>query len=228
MWSDVWHGHVVWITQVPHFHFGLVHVVVTCLCRSIQRGICGRFNLVSQPPPSLFSITPYFLNMSDAYWPKATPTAFHVDYIVQVKYTIWSKNSTYFQVKQTNIHDEITDHRVYLPTRYQDFLVVLLWRLELIIRLHNKFKNSRKKKFKSFRPMLLRIMAFLDNVIEATLRPAVDIPRSSMDTWRNPNFEHYIVAEFLSGRHEPSMLRKIRSRLGVNLERMDFEEFGES
>ena len=79
---------------------------------------CSR-PLLFKPTTTTHPIHPYThtlqLAMSDYYWPKSFPTALHINYITQVRYTIHVATRKYFQVKQTNIHDNMTLHRVYLP-----------------------------------------------------------------------------------------------------------------
>ncbi|KAF8435842.1 hypothetical protein L210DRAFT_934798 [Boletus edulis BED1] len=167
----------------------------------------------------------HFGIMSDMYWPKAPPTPLHIDYIAQVQYSAHPVNSSYFEVKETNLHNGRIGHRVNLPEVYRTHFIRLLWRLSLVVALWNEFGANRKKKFVSFRAPLLRLMVFLDNVIEATIRPALIVDNADLLEWTNPNFEDYLAAEFLLGRHEPFSLREFRLNIQTNIEKMCFDEF---
>jgi len=158
--------------------------------------------------------------MSDYYWPKKAPTDLHISYIDQVRYSIHPTKHGYFEVKQTNMIDGVTEHRVNLPTFYKKSFAALLWRLYLAIRLHKEFHKRRAKKFKDFRPRLLRHMVHLDNIVEAMIRPALDVPLDAIADWRNPNFDEYLVTEFLIGRHDPTAVYEFRNKCETNLERI--------
>lgn len=164
--------------------------------------------------------------MSDYYWPQNMPTALHINYIAQIKYTIHATNHDYFEVKQTNLINGVTKHRVYLPEYYRLFFMKFLWRLYLALRLYSTFRNSQKKKVRSFRPQLLLIITHLDNVLEAIVRPAVNIEKEDISDWRNVNFDEYLITEFLLGRHDPATVETFRYGCKTNIERMNFADLG--
>lgn len=164
--------------------------------------------------------------MSDYYWPQNMPTALHINYIAQIRYTIHAINHNYFEVKRTSLIDCVTRHKVYLPEYYRPFFMKFLWRLYLALRLYSTFHNSQKKEVRSFRPQLLLIITHLDNVLEAFVRPALKIDKEDMSDWRNPNFDEYLITEFLLGRHDPATVQTFRHGRKTNVERMDFADLG--
>ncbi|KAG9318960.1 hypothetical protein JVU11DRAFT_1075 [Chiua virens] len=56
---------------------------------------------------------------------------------------------------------------------------------------------------------------------EAAAGGALVVDKSKLATWRNPNFDHYLMAEFLVGHHKPSVLRSVRLEIPTNIERID-------
>jgi len=160
--------------------------------------------------------------MSDYYWQRATVTDLQKQYITQVKYTIndVEGNAGVLEIKQSNVNDKIAvrTHRAYLPQRYRTYLVGTFWRFYLVIELFNRFKKQRRKKFKSFLPFLINNMVHLDNVIEATIRPFLDKDLKTIAEDDCPNYEEYLITEFLIGRHDPKTVAQFRERCPTNIE----------
>lgn len=169
--------------------------------------------------------------MSDYYWQHATVTEIQKEYVTQVKYTIndVEGNADVVEIKQSNVHDKVSVpiHRVYLPQRYRTYLVGTFWRFYLLIELFNWFKTRRGKKFANFLPSLIKNMVHLDNVIEATICPFVDKDLKTVAEDDCPNYEEYLITEFLIGQHDPKTVAQFREQCPTNIERMDYKMFGE-
>ncbi|KAF8548597.1 hypothetical protein OG21DRAFT_1489269 [Imleria badia] len=161
--------------------------------------------------------------MSNMFWPKVALKLLHVDYIMQIRYMVHPVNNEYFEVKETNCSGA-TVHRVNLPKVYQEHFKRLLWRLSLVITVHERLGGNRKK-FKAFHASLLYLMVFLDNVIETSIRPALHIDDDDLVGRSNNNLDNYLTTEFLLSHHEPLFLHVFRLRVETNIERISFMEF---
>lgn len=150
----------------------------------------------------------------------------HMDYIMQVEYTVHPVNDHVFEIKQTNTRDDVTTHRVFMPQCYQKQVVKFLWRFSLLIKLYQKFHKRTGKKYKAFLPRLCKILVHLDNVIEALIRPAVGLLINEVAKYHSRNFDEYLVTEFLIGRHDPISVNEFRATYDVNIERMTPADFG--
>ncbi len=162
--------------------------------------------------------------MSDYYWPRDEVTPIHIDYIYQVKYTMDMLSAGIFEVKQTNLYTNETEHRVFLPGRYHEFLEKFIWRGEILMTLYRKYHKRPPKDYKPFLNRLPKIIAHLDNVLESLLRPAVGLSADEAKHYISPNFEEYLVTEFLLGRHDPDIVQEYRETYETNIERMTLED----
>lgn len=164
--------------------------------------------------------------MSDYYWQQNMPTSLHLDYITQVKYTAHPLVDGIFEIKQTNKHVKETTHRVNLPQRYHDFVMKVLWRLNLLVELYQTFCKRKAKKFTNFLPYLARILVHMDNVVEALIRPAVNLSMNEVKQYHSPNFHEYLITEYLIGRHDPAIVQQFRETYDMNIERIKLYHLG--
>jgi hypothetical protein len=168
--------------------------------------------------------------MSDYYWQRDPVTELQKEYITQVKYTIHDvdRNTQIFEIKETNIKDTVptATHRVYMPQRYRKYLKATFWRYYLLMELFRLYKTRHAKSFTKFLPTLVKNMAHLDNVIEATIRPLIDEDIKKVPQHTSRNYEEYLMTEFLIGRHDPNTVTQFRRQCPTNIERMSFTQFG--
>jgi len=164
--------------------------------------------------------------MSDYYWQHAEVTSLHIDYIYQVKYTLHHFNPVIFEVKQTNIYSNETEHRVFLPNLYHNLLSKVLWRGDILMMLYRKYLKRPPKMYKSFIYDLAKILVHLDNVVESLLRPAVGLSVNEAAEYRSQSFNEFLITEFLLGRHDPAAVQEYRETYDMNIERMNLEDFG--
>lgn len=114
-----------------------------------------------------------------------------------------------------------------MPDYYLDHFKRLLFRLNLCIRLWEENHGKKGKKVKGQLRSLVYIMCHLDNVVESTLRPSLEVSMDDIERWRCLNFEEYLVTEFLLGRHDPTTVHNFRSLTSRNIERIDLQGLGE-
>ncbi|KAI5999282.1 hypothetical protein EDD15DRAFT_2193944 [Pisolithus albus] len=167
--------------------------------------------------------------MSDYYWPMYPPTELHMDYITQIRYSITiDDDPDVLKIEMVNLHHSrpTPEHRTLIPERYNKYAQSLFWKYYLYIALYNNFNRRRnQKRYKKFWPTLLKYIVFLDNVVEAFIRPCLDIRRDEIRNYRCTNFEEYNITEFLLGFHDPKSVKFFRSRCPENIERMALEDF---
>jgi hypothetical protein len=108
-----------------------------------------------------------------------------------------------------------------MPQFYHDFVVRLLWRLYLLIKLYQKFHKRIGKKYKAFLPRLSKILVHLDNIVEALIRPAVGLSISEVANYNSRSFDEYLSTELLIGRHDSAIVQEFRGTYDINIERMD-------
>ncbi|KAI6025436.1 hypothetical protein EDC04DRAFT_2899877 [Pisolithus marmoratus] len=165
--------------------------------------------------------------MSDYYWPNSLPTEIHMDYIMQVRYSIQATDDEdVYQITQKNFYDDVpvAKHRCFIPSCYGLPVIVFLWKYYLYIGLYSRF-HCRHQKKKPFLPYLKRCIVHLDNVIEAFIRPILSIPFDKIADYHSKSFDEYLIAETILGRHDPEAFKIFRSRCPINIERMDAEDF---
>ncbi|KAI6029947.1 hypothetical protein PISMIDRAFT_12478 [Pisolithus microcarpus 441] len=167
--------------------------------------------------------------MSDYYWPMYHPTELHMDYITQIRYSInIDDNPDVLKIEMVNLHQSqpTSEHRTFIPGYYDKYAHYLLWKYYLYISLFKKFNRRRnQKKYKKFWPKLSKYIVFLDNVVEAFIRPCLHIPNDDIANYRSKNFEEYLVTEFLLGFHDPQTIKFFRTRCPKNIEQMDLTDF---
>ncbi|KAI6140223.1 hypothetical protein BKA82DRAFT_4019516 [Pisolithus tinctorius] len=144
-------------------------------------------------------------------------------YILQIYYRSEELADGTIRITCTNLNEEITEHRTFIPSVYYKALIHTLWRYYLLIDLHVHFKRNPYKKYTEFRPHLLRNIVLLDNVLEALIRPCTLIERKDIEGFRSANFEEYLCTEYLVGRHDPDSVNYFRARCPINIERIKYE-----
>ena len=164
--------------------------------------------------------------MSDYLWQHTAPIEQHIDYIYQVQYMIHPIDAALFQVKQTNLHDQVTQHCAYLLIVYQDHLRWFLWRGAILMRLYLKYHKRAPKNIKSFITRLGKILVHIDNTIGSLLHPAVGLSVNEAEEYRSKSFEEYLIIKFLLGRYDPTIMQEYRETYDINIERMSLEDFG--
>ncbi len=92
--------------------------------------------------------------------------------------------------------------------------------------LYRKYYKRPPKMYKHFITRLPAILVHLDNVVESLLRPAVGLTINEVEDYRCPNFEEFLITEFLLGRHDPEIVQEYREAYDVNIERIHLDELG--
>ncbi|KAI5989780.1 hypothetical protein F5J12DRAFT_897824 [Pisolithus orientalis] len=146
--------------------------------------------------------------MSDYYWQQSLPTITQMKYILQIYYRSEELADGTIRITCTNLNDEITEHRTFIPTCYHKALTHTLWRYYLLIDLHVHFKKNPHKKYTEFRPHLLRNIVLLDNISKVS-----DLPIS----------KNTFALEYLVGRHDPNSVNYFRAHCPINIERIMYE-----
>ncbi|KAI6096127.1 hypothetical protein F5141DRAFT_1067849 [Pisolithus sp. B1] len=169
------------------------------------------------------------ITMSDYYWPIYLPTALHLDYITQIRYSVHiDDNPDALKIEMINLHHNrpVPEHRTFIPGYYDKYVHYLIWQYYLYIGLVKHFDRRRnQKKYKKFWPTLLKYIVFLDNVVEALIRPCLGISNNEIGDFHCKNFEEYVITELLLGHHDPKSILVFRSRCPINIERMSLTDF---
>ncbi|KAI6155866.1 hypothetical protein BKA82DRAFT_4011278 [Pisolithus tinctorius] len=84
--------------------------------------------------------------MSDYYWQRSLPTITQMKYILQIYYRSEELADGTIRITCTNLNEEITEHRTFIPSVYYKALIHTLWRYYLLIDLHVHFKRNPYKK----------------------------------------------------------------------------------
>ncbi|KAI6011512.1 hypothetical protein EDC04DRAFT_2609861 [Pisolithus marmoratus] len=168
--------------------------------------------------------------MTNYYWPNSLPTELHMDYILQVRYSIQAMDDEdVYQITQKNFYDDdpVAKHHCFIPSHYGLHVIVFLWKYYLYIGLYSWFHchHQKKKKPNPFLPYLSRCIVHLDNVIEAFIWPILSIPFDKIADYCSKSFDEYLIAEIILGCHDPEAFRIFHSRCPINIERMDAEDF---
>ncbi|KAI6020601.1 hypothetical protein EDC04DRAFT_2607398 [Pisolithus marmoratus] len=165
--------------------------------------------------------------MSNYYWPNSLPTEIHMDYIMQVRYSIQATDDEdVYQITQKNFHDNVpvAKHRCFIPSCYSLPDIVFLWKYYLYIGLYSWFHHHHQKK-NPFLPYLKRCIVHLDNVIEAFIHPILSIPFDKIADYHSKSFDEYLITETILGCHDPEAFKIFHSRCPINIKRMDAEDF---
>ncbi|KAI6020615.1 hypothetical protein EDC04DRAFT_2607408 [Pisolithus marmoratus] len=165
--------------------------------------------------------------MSDYYWPNSLPTELHMDYIMQVRYSIQATDDEdVYQITQKNFYDDdpVAKHHCFIPCHYGLPVIVFLWKYYLYTGLYSQFHCCHQKK-KPFLPYLKRCIVHLGNVIEAFICPILSIPFDKIADYHSKSFDEYLITETILGCHDPEAFKIFCSRCPINIERMDAEDF---
>ncbi|KAI6009159.1 hypothetical protein EDC04DRAFT_2906722 [Pisolithus marmoratus] len=168
--------------------------------------------------------------MTDYYWPNSSPTELHVDYIMQVRYSIQATDDEdVYQITQKNFYDDdpVAKHCCFIPSHYGLHDIVFLWKYYLYISLYSWFHHhhQKKKKPNPFLPYLSRCIVHLDNVIEAFIWPILSIPFDKIADYCSKSSDEYLITAIILGHHDPKAFRIFHSRCPITIERMDAEDF---
>ncbi|KAI6038765.1 hypothetical protein EDC04DRAFT_2603687 [Pisolithus marmoratus] len=168
--------------------------------------------------------------MTDYYWPNSSPTELHMDYIMQVRYSIQAMDDEdVYQITQKNFYDDdpVAKHHCFIPSYYGLHVIFFLWKYYLYISLYSWFHchHQKKKKPNPFLPYLSRCIVCLDNVIEAFIWPILSIPFDKIADYHSKSFDEYLITEIILGHHDHEAFRIFHSRCPINIKRMDAEDF---
>lgn len=162
--------------------------------------------------------------MSDYFWPRSPITELHKSYITQIQYSIHQDDGGCCPIKYMNLLDEkpSLEHHAYVPAFYKDHIKRFFWRHYLVITLYEHYEQKKLPKYmgSNFLPYLLNVIVHMDNVIESIIRPCQTIGRSEVKNYRSQDFEDYLIAEYIIGRHDPNTMDDYRDVAMSNIEQL--------
>jgi len=114
------------------------------------------------------------------------------------------------------------EHHTFVPAFYRDHIKRFFWRHYLVITLYEHYEQKKLPKYmgSNFLPYLLNVIVHMDNVIESIIRPCQTIERREVKNYRSQDFEDYLIAEYIIGRHDPNTMDDYRDVAMSNIEQL--------